>query len=274
MKKLITLSIILLVCLKINAQDGKYIETNGVKIYYETHGEGEPLLLLHGFMLSHKYWDQWIEDLSKNHLLIIPDSRGHGNSTNPSNTFTHELAAMDMYGLMDDLKIKKFKAIGGSSGGMTLTHMATMDTSRITSMILIAATSFYPEECRSILRQVSYDKQHKDRLAFLETHHPGGEKQIKQLMIQFKNMAEDYNDMNFTPPYLSTINSKTLIIHGDRDVFFPIDIPVISYKAIPNSYLWIVPNAGHMPFGFYERNSIWSNVFLKVIEEFFDEKWK
>lgn len=270
MKKLIILSIIFLFCFKINAQNGKYVETNGVKIYYETHGEGDPLLLLHGFMSSHKYWDQWKEDLSKKYLLIIPDLRGHGNSTNPSNIYTHKLVAMDMYGLMDNLKIVKFKAIGGSSGGMTLIHMATMDTSRITSMILIGATSFYPEESRVIQRQISYDKQHKDRLAFLETLHPGGEKQIRQLILQFKNMAVDYNDMNFTPPYLSTITSKTLIIHGDRDVFFPIEIPLISYKAIPNSYLWIVPNAGHMPFGFYEKNSIWADVYLKVIEDFFD----
>ena len=274
MKKLIFLSTILLIGLKINAQDGKYVETNGVKIYYEMYGEGDPLLLLHGFMSSHKQWEPWKEDLSKKHLLIIPDSRGHGNSSNPSNKFTHKLAAKDMYGLMDALKIEKFKAIGGSSGGMTLIHMATIDTSRITSMILIGATSYYPEESRAIQRQISYDKQHKDRLAFLETLHPGGEKQIRQLMIQFNNMAEDYDDMNFTAPYLSTIKSKTLIIHGDSDVFFPIDIPITSYKAIPNSYLWIVPNAGHMPFGFNEKKSIWADVFLKVIEDFFEGKWK
>ena len=106
-------------------------------------------------------------------------------------------------------------------------------------------------------------------MSILETLHPKGEKQIRQLIIQFNNMAEEYDDMNFTVPYLSTIKSKTLIIHGDRDVFFPVDIPIISYKAIPDSYLWIVPNAGHMPFGFYERESIWFDVFLKVIDGFF-----
>ena len=65
MKKLIILSIILLIGLKVNAQDGKYVETNDVKIYYEMYGEGDPLLLLHGFTSSHKHWDAWIKDLSK-----------------------------------------------------------------------------------------------------------------------------------------------------------------------------------------------------------------
>lgn len=273
MKKLILLTCFLVFSLNINAQNGKYVEANGVKIYYEIHGEGEPLLLLHGFSLSHKFWEPWIKDLPSNHQLIIPDLRGHGNSSNPSNTFTHELSAKDMYGLMDALNITKFKAMGHSSGAMILTHMATIDTTRITKMILIGATSFFPEEARVIQRQVSYDTQDENWLALLKTHHPGGENQIRQLLIQFRNFAETYNDMNFTAPYLSTIQSKTLIIHGDRDQFFPVNIPVNSYRSIPNSYLWIVPNEGHIPFGLLGNESIWFNMFIKVVDDFFNNNW-
>ncbi len=74
--KLTFASIIILLLLGLNnakAQNGSFVETNGVKIYYETHGEGEPLLLLHGFSLSHKFWDPWIKDLLENHQLIIPE---------------------------------------------------------------------------------------------------------------------------------------------------------------------------------------------------------
>jgi len=56
-----------------------------------------------------------------------------------------------------------------------------------------------------------------------------------------------YDDVNFTPPYLSTITAHTLIMHGDRDVFFPVDIAVQMYTSIPKSYLWIVPKGGHVP---------------------------
>jgi pimeloyl-ACP methyl ester carboxylesterase len=55
--------------------------------------------------------------------------------------------------------------------------------------------------------------------------------------------------MNFTPPYLSTITARTMIIHGDRDPFFPISIPLEMYHSIPNSALWIVPNTGHDTLG-------------------------
>ena len=100
-------------------------------------------------------WSSWIEDLSKEYLLIIPDLRGHGRSTNPSNIFTHELSATDMFGLLDKLEIDHFKAIGHSSGAITLMYMATMDTSRVTSMILVGGASYMPAEGRSIAKGLS-----------------------------------------------------------------------------------------------------------------------
>lgn len=271
MKNPILTLFVLLLYTQINAQEAKYADVNGMKIYYEIHGEGEPLVLLHGFTMSHTMWEGWIEDFSKSYKLIIPDLREHGNSTNPSNEFTHEESAKDIYGLLDLLKIDKFKAIGFSSGGMTLTHMATMDTSRIQAMVLISSTSFFPESCREILRSVNYESVDENWMNNMKKQHPGGEKQIRSLLTQFNNMAYSYDDMNFTNPYLSTIKSPTLIIHGDRDVFFPVDIPVNSYKSIPTSYLWIVPNFGHSSI---DKNSIWADAFLIVVNKFFSGEWQ
>ncbi len=270
MKKLIFTVIALFVCSQIHAQEGNYADVNGVKIYYEIYGEGEPLVLLHGFTMSHNMWEGWIEDLSKNYKLILPDLRGHGNSTNPSNEFTHKESASDIYGLLDLLNIDKFKAIGFSSGGMTLTHMATMDTTRIQAMVLIGSTSFFPESCREIQRSTSYENVGEGYMNYLKEQHPRGETQIRNLLNQFNKMGDSYDDMNFTSPYLSTIKSPTLIIHGDRDPFFPVDIPVTSYKSIPNSFLWIVPNFRHNSIN---KNSIWADSFLNVIEQFFSREW-
>ncbi len=251
------------------AQEGNFVETNGVKIYYETHGEGEPLLLLHGFSLSHKAWDNWLDDLSKDFMVITPDLRGHGKSTNPSKEFTHELSAQDIFGLLDALNVDQVKAIGQSTGAMTLTHMATMDSSRISAMILVAGTTMFPVKARKIMETVTYERWR----GHMEPHHPGGEDQIRMLVDQFRSFANSYDDMNFTAPYLATVTCPTLIIHGDRDNFFPVDIPISFYKSIPDSYLWIVPNDGHIPVGIYNRKSIWSDVFHKVLLKFFKGNW-
>ena len=68
---------------------------------------------------------------------------------------------------------------------------------------------------------------------------------MRTLMRYFSASQYSFDDMNFTPPYLSTIKASTLIIHGDRDEFFPVSIPVEMYQSIPNAYLWVVPNGGH-----------------------------
>ena len=93
-------------------------------------------------------------ELAEHYQLIIPDLRGHGRSTNPSGAFTHRQSALDVYALLDQLGVKRFKAMGISTGGMTLLHMATQQRDRVEAMVLIGATSYFPEEARAIMREV------------------------------------------------------------------------------------------------------------------------
>ncbi len=60
-------------------------------------------------------------------------------------------------------------------------------------------------------------------------------------------MKDSYDDMNFTQPGLSRIKSSTLIVYGDRDPLYPIEMAVEMYRAIPDSALMVVPNGGHGP---------------------------
>ncbi len=270
MNKLIFTITVFLVCIQVCAQNGNYADVNGVKIYYEIHGQGYPLVLLHGFTMSHEMWLPWVDDLSKDYQVILADLRGHGHSTNPSNTFTHRQSAKDIYALMDVIGIDKFKGIGFSSGAMTLTHMAILDSTRIEAMILMGSTSYFPEPSRTIQKSVSYETLPENWMNAMKRWQPGGATQIRSLISQFNSFADSYDDMNFTPPYLSQIKAPTLLIHGDRDQHFPVEIPVNSYKCIPNSYLWIIPNFAHQ--GIY-KGSIWADAFLGAVNEFFSGKW-
>lgn len=77
--------------------------------------------------------------------------------------------------------------------------------------------------------------------------HKLGDDQIRALWRQGNAFKDSYDDMNFTPSYLSTIKARTLIVSGDRDPLYPVEIFVEMYRAIPGSRLWIVPNGGHGP---------------------------
>ena len=77
--------------------------------------------------------------------------------------------------------------------------------------------------------------------------------------------------MNFTKPYLASINASTLIVQGDRDEFFPVPVAMEMYDAIPNSYLWVVPNTGHSA-GLGEVKS--RKLFTERVIDFFSGNWK
>jgi pimeloyl-ACP methyl ester carboxylesterase len=76
---------------------GNTLSINGFDMYYQIHGEGYPLLLLHGFTGSGTGLVKEFNQLSSNYQLIIPDLRGHGRSTNPSKKFTFRQVALDIF---------------------------------------------------------------------------------------------------------------------------------------------------------------------------------
>jgi len=71
--------------------------------------------------------------------------------------------------------------------------------------------------------------------------------------------------------YLSKIQYPVLIIHGDRDEYFSIDIPIDMYKSIPNSYLWVLPNGRHIPPIWKSR---WSTMFSEITMDFLNGEWE
>lgn len=251
--------------------EGHMASVNGIEMYYETYGHGTPLILLHGFLHTASMWKPYMAAFAEHYRVIAVDLRGHGRSTNPTRQFVHRQAALDVYALMGHLKIDRFKAIGFSSGGMTLLHMATQQHERVEAMVLIDATHYFPEQCRAILRMVAVDAPPPWGGGWEWLVQREGKERAHALITQWSNQANTYDDMNFTPPYLSTIAARTLIVHGDRDQFFPVSIPVEMYRAIPHSYLWVVPNGTHKPdWVFAEAHA---GAFAKAALEFLSGAW-
>ncbi len=221
---------------------------NGIEMFYENDGNGEPLLLLHGGGGCHEDWTYaGREEFVRNYTTIAPDARGHGRSTNPAGTITHRQCALDTLALLDHLKIDRCKAIGLSMGGNILLHMATVQPHRIEAMVLVSATMYFPEQARAVMRQVPVENQPASEWDTMRKRHKRGDDQIRSLWEWQRGMKDSYDDMNFTPASLNRITASTLIVYGDRDFIYPVEIAVEMYRAIPSSALWIVPNGGHGP---------------------------
>jgi len=226
---------------------GQTVSLNGMEMYYETRGEGEPLVLLHGFTGAGSNWSLLFPEPVDGYQLIIPDLRGHGRSTNPSMEFTHRQSALDVFALLDRIQIERFQAIGMSAGAKTLLHMGTQQPDRIEAMVLVSATPYFPEPARAIMRQMTEKNRTEQEWQQMRQWHHHGDEQIRALWRQGNTFKDSYGDMNFTPPYLATIQARTLIVHGDRDPLYPVELALEMYRAIPRSYLWVVPNGGHGP---------------------------
>jgi len=224
------------------------IHVNDFGMFVETDGSGEPLLLLHGGGGCHEDWQYaGREEFIREYKLIVPDARGHGRSTNPARTITHRQCAIDMLAILDHLDIERCKAIGISMGGNILLHMATMQPERIETMAVVSATMYFPEQARAIMRQVRVEDQPAGEWEAMRKRHKLGDDQIKALWEWQRGMKDSYDDMNFTPPVLGKIQARTLIVYGDRDFLYPVEMAVEMYRAIPRAALWLVPNGGHGP---------------------------
>jgi pimeloyl-ACP methyl ester carboxylesterase len=230
-----------------NQEARMLVDVNGTELHYELAGDGEPLLWLHGFLGCGADWRHVLETPPAGYQLIAPDLRGHGASTNPSGVFSFREAARDISALLRHLGVARVKAIGVSGGGIVLLHLATAEPASIASMVVVSAPPYFPEQARAIQRQTSEATLGDMTMAHMRRSHPRGEPQIQQLLAQTRALADRYDDVNFTPPYLSTIAADTMIVFGDSDPLYPVSLAMELHEAIPRSRLWIVPGGGHGP---------------------------
>ena len=242
---------------------GRIVAVNGVELHYQEKGSGEPLLLLHGFGACASDWNSIADVLAQDYRVIIPDLRGHGWSTNPSNRFTMRQSSEDIAALLDHLGLERVKAMGISAGGMNLMHLGTRQPERIEALVLIGATTHYPQQAVDILRGLSFDRLPPFLQDMYRQCASRGDPQARELARQFSTLVDQEGDMTFTAETLRAIQARTLIVHGDRDDFFPVEIPMNMYRWITGSQLWIVPNGDHVPI-YGERTS----EFLRVTRAF------
>jgi pimeloyl-ACP methyl ester carboxylesterase len=230
------------------------VSLNGISLHYEVRGEGPPLLLLHGGTGCHSDWAYaGREQFEREYRLIIPDARGHGGSAEADwmqlpQTLSHRQCARDTLALLDSLRIEHAKAIGVSMGGNTLLHMTTIQPERIEAMVIVSAAAYFPQQARQAMAAVPLpEDQPASEWERMRRAHKFGDQQIQALWKWVRSLKDSYDDLNFRPADLAKIRARTLIVQGDRDFLYPVEMSVEMYRAIPNSSLWIVPGGSHGP---------------------------
>jgi Predicted hydrolases or acyltransferases (alpha/beta hydrolase superfamily) len=188
---------------------------NGISLYYETYGEGRPVLLVHGACAFLETMHYFITDLARDHLVIAVDSRGQGRSTDGLGPMTYTQMSADMIGLLDALEIPSVDVVGWSDGGIIGLDMAMLHPERVRRLVAISA---------------NYDVQGIDSSAFAPTAMAEIETDIRpwydrnapdpgRLPVLMKKIATMIRtEPNYTLADLSRIRSRTLVIAGETDI--------------------------------------------------------
>jgi pimeloyl-ACP methyl ester carboxylesterase len=114
-------------------------DVNGIRMYYATYGAGDPVLLIHGGLGHSDIWENQVADLTKDHLVIVANSRGHGRSSRTEDPFGYDLMSSDFVALLDFLKIDKVDLVGWSDGGIIGLDIAMSHPERLKSVFAQAA---------------------------------------------------------------------------------------------------------------------------------------
>src|SRR5260370_29793968 len=118
-----------------------YASVNGVKMYYEVHGSGAPVVLLHGaFMTITNNWTGWIDELSKTRKVIAVEMQGHGRTADIERDITYENLADDVAALLEKLKIPQADLIGYSMGGGVAMQCAIRHPDKVRKVVVISST--------------------------------------------------------------------------------------------------------------------------------------
>ena len=118
---------------------GQYADVNGIKLYYETHGTGRPLILLHGGLMSGETFGPVLSDLARNHQVIVPDLQGHGRTADIDRPIDIKLMADDIAALIDHLGLDKPDLVGYSLGGGVAFFTAVKYPDKVGKLVIVSA---------------------------------------------------------------------------------------------------------------------------------------
>ena len=256
------------------------IQSNGINLYYEIHGEGQPLLFIHGLGSSARDWELQVNEFANSYRVITFDLRGHGQSDKPAGPYHMALFAADTIGLLKGLGIESPHVVGLSLGGAVAFQMAVDAPSAIQSLTIVNSAP------GMILRTF------KDRLVFWQRvgivkllgmkmmgkvvgkrlFIKPGQEEIRRIFVErwAENDRRAYlNAMRALVGWsvagrIGSIPCPTLVVAADED-YTPVSLKEAYVKMIPNAKLVVIPDSRHATP--VEKPQEFNRVLRKFLEE-------
>lgn len=236
---------------------------NGVKLYYEIHGQGEALLLIAGIGYGTWLWAKQIPELSRYFSVIAFDNRGAGRSDKPDSEYTVSLLASDAYELLRALGVTHAHVLGISLGGFIAQQLALDHPEMIRKLVLCSTSHGGPDMILpkgEILQFMAFGAgkdtfQRGLELAFSPDYlakHPEEIAKITERMRRNPQPRYAYLRQFMAPltfnsePYLDKLTMPVLVMAGEADQVVPVENSRRLAEKLPHATLVTFPGAGHL----------------------------
>lgn len=230
---------------------GTYAEVNGIRMYYETVGEGPPLVMLHGGTASAECWAEQVRPFSRHFRLILPDSRGHGRSTDTDQPYSYAVMAVDVLALLRHLRIRRTALCGWSDGAIVGLHLAIHHPRLLTRQILIGA-NFHVDGLipafRDWLRKPMETEDaagcwSPDIVAAYKRLSPQGPASWSRFFRKVVTLWQ--TQPTYSEREIASIAMPTLVVVGDREQFVEPHHTLRLLTRLRRGQLCVIPNANH-----------------------------
>lgn len=230
-----------------------------VDLAYEDHGEGLPVVFLHGFPLNRTIWHPLIPLLKEQARLILPDLRGFGESPVTDGVYSMRLLAEDVLQLLNRLEMERVTLVGHSMGGYVALAFAHAYPNRLASLGLVSSQTEADSPEKRQKRIVNARNVRARGVRVLAknlpdqlTDDPALASEIKQLILQSDPKAvigslQGMAEREDASAWLPAIRVPTLVLAGEQDKIVSVEAPQTFVRFIPRGWLVTVPGAGHMP---------------------------
>ena len=226
-------------------EGGAYADINGFSMYYEIHGAGEPVLLIHGSAQSTADFINVVPALMADYQTVLMDCRGRGRSSSNGDPLTYASMADDILALMDYLGLEKVHVVGWSDGAIIGLEMAIHHPERIAKLVSYGA-NFTVEGLRPEFLEMVNTITHEDFAAMLGEEYIANMPDPQWLDVMIEQLRWLYNTQpNYSLEELGSITSPVLVLDGEEEEAVRVEHARLLAAAIPGAELVLLPGTGH-----------------------------
>src|SRR3954471_21172328 len=219
----------------------EYVQTGAVRTWYDEHGEGEPLVLMHGGLVDARWFAPNLEPLAERFRVYTPERRGHGHTADVEGPITYQLMADDTIAFLEAVIGRPADLVGHSDGAFVAMLVAMQRPELVNRLVLISGGF---DKSGESMPDMEFDVDQV--VQFLGGSYgevsPDGEEHFPVVVAKVGEMKK--NEPHIDVSELSKVTARSLVVFADDDLM-TLDHAVAMFDALPDAEFAVVPGTSH-----------------------------